>query len=78
GLKVCSLWSIIAININDATMESYTGRRARSAFPRLVLTMHLGYKELAMKNVVCTSSLCLSLSVIYIKNSLVAFFFLNT
>lgn len=47
----------------------------RSAFPRLVLTMYLGYKELAMKNVVCTSSLCLTLSVIYFKNSLVVCFF---
>lgn len=46
----------------------------RSAFPRLDLTTYLGYKELAMINVVCTSSLHLTLSLIYFKNSLVAFF----
>lgn len=43
------MWSIIAISINDVTTESHTGRREGSAFPRLVLTTHLGYEELAMK-----------------------------
>ncbi|XP_023793624.1 uncharacterized protein LOC111936734 [Cyanistes caeruleus] len=64
-----------AISINDVTMESHTARTEGSAFPRLVLTTYLGYEQLAMKNGVCTSSPCLTLSVIYFKNSLVASFF---